>query len=54
VSAGVSEVVTRPIIADEVAAVMARCLQTTDANDMRAASTADRETTGKMHVSSFL
>jgi signal transduction histidine kinase len=54
VSAGVSEVVTRPIIADEVAAVMARCLQTTDANDMRAASTADHETTGKMHVSSFL
>jgi DNA-binding NarL/FixJ family response regulator len=44
VSAGVSEVVSRPIIADEVAAVLARCLQTTAASDRTAAFAADGET----------
>src|SRR4029077_14431265 len=50
VAAGVSEVVTRPIIADEVAAVLARCLQATAAGYRRATFTADGETMGKMQV----
>ena len=48
VSAGISEVVSRPIIADEVAAVLARCLQTTATNDR--AFAADGETMGTKHV----
>src|SRR5262249_15162082 len=53
VSAGVSEVVSRPIIADEVAAVLARCLQTTASSD-RMAFAADGDTIGTKHVSGAL
>jgi CheY-like chemotaxis protein len=60
VSAGVSEVVSRPIIADEVAAALARCLQTpaslqttasTASNDRTATFAAGGETMETKHVS---
>jgi signal transduction histidine kinase/CheY-like chemotaxis protein len=54
VSAGVSEVVTRPIIADEVAAVLARCLQTNAANGTSATFAPDAKTMGEMHGSCVL
>ena len=54
VAAGVSEVVSRPIIADEVAAVLARCLQATAAGSPRATFAADGETMARMRVSAVL